>query len=1043
MASIKLPLSVAADFESLNDMCEKELDKIVPKQSAGVLRRALNPLFQEADKYFREGNEEKAYIVYMRYASLAMKEKEKDVEKIKKALGRLESLKTSLIDRYAQRNVEQSLDTLPSLPPLSALKTDMVNGSVYPLISPKSTAITGPPPAPSKLSQDSLPSVGFARTSVNGLMSGGISKSSTVPSGPPNTHFAVDPDQGVSSSKQPINGQQPDQKSVHFVTCGILHSLLKENKALVLDCRSAEAFKDSHISLSPNVINISKPYMGMTSFQISNQLTNEHRLLFERRKDFEKVVVVDWDGRGYMNPSAPAACIVEALWKWVLQNHSVTVYHLKDGYRLWVNFYPNDTTNSKPNENFNKGTDVPITGRLLTDSNLSSQSGGLKGRGEPVTAEQLRKLTWQPESFEQNVQVVNTPAVTPTVTPAGQTPAGANPRSTSTSSHNTASSGEGGATVRPVLSVPPFNDIGGAGDFRHDGPGASELSRVDRSSQDTVKQFTQSVNEKISAQVVVPKPRTKSEAGDSSTAPLPLPSSYSKPSIMRSRSLDNIYEENLRDDSFNRPLAYPAKAGATNCEQLHQLMNKRPSIDRSLKPSNSLDAATVHRSKDGTHPQQNAVGTLHAGSNNTTGVYYDGNNNNDHRIANGSFNLNNNNVFVSNSNEANQRQLITSTMVRPVAATRVTARPNIPPRTRRSQSPVQVYRYGLIDRTTGLRNLGNSCYMNSVLQALAHSTEFARYFVSRQHENHLNVNNKRGSGGKLPGLFSQLLSQLWSQNDTREALGQFRSLMGSLYPMYSTYDQQDSHEFLVNLLDRLHEDLNSAEKRNRPNSLSNPDAVVTFPMLAQELNKFFTAHSDMHMSCVTQNYEGILVSGLKCHTCDNDSYTFQVFNVLSVPIPNVSGLDIFHCFDEFFREEKVEDWHCPHCKAKRTASKHMRIARLPKHLIIHLVRFKNESWTAFSFSSYKKITNVVNFTIELDTRELAQYIYSKEVKLKSYTLYAIVNHYGTISSGHYYSDCRFLPNPQWYRYSDHQVTTLQSKVPDVGSAYMLFYSCVD
>lgn len=226
----------------------------------------------------------------------------------------------------------------------------MVNGSVYPLISPKSTAITGPPSAPSKLSQDSLPSVGFARTSVNGFMSGGISKSSTVPSGPPNTHFAVDPDQGVSSSKQPINGQQPDQKSmlvgivasvagrmfvlvdvfftscrihlvnvtdwnqwlstfhgvnvfivvftlfgwcrftgVHFVTCGILHSLLKENKALVLDCRSAEAFKDSHISLSPNVINISKPYMGMTSFQISNQLTNEHRLLFERRKDFEKV----------------------------------------------------------------------------------------------------------------------------------------------------------------------------------------------------------------------------------------------------------------------------------------------------------------------------------------------------------------------------------------------------------------------------------------------------------------------------------------------------------------------------------------------------------------------------------------------------------------------------------------------------------------------------------------------------------------------------------------------------------------------------------
>lgn len=65
---------------------------------------------------------------------------------------------------------------------------------------------------------------------------------------------------------------------------------------LVLDCRTAEAFEDSHISLSPNIINISKSYMGMTSFQIPNQLSNEQRLLFEKRKSFEKVrAVIDGD----------------------------------------------------------------------------------------------------------------------------------------------------------------------------------------------------------------------------------------------------------------------------------------------------------------------------------------------------------------------------------------------------------------------------------------------------------------------------------------------------------------------------------------------------------------------------------------------------------------------------------------------------------------------------------------------------------------------------------------------------------------------------
>lgn len=36
----------------------------------------------------------------------------------------------------------------------------------------------------------------------------------------------------------------------------------------------------------------------------------------------------------------------------------------------------------------------------------------------------------------------------------------------------------------------------------------------------------------------------------------------------------------------------------------------------------------------------------------------------------------------------------------------------------------------------------------------------------------------------------------------------------------------------------------------------------------------------MQLSVVTQNYEGILVSGLKCRTCDKDSYTFQVISLL-------------------------------------------------------------------------------------------------------------------------------------------------------------------
>lgn len=57
--------------------------------------------------------------------------------------------------------------------------------------------------------------------------------------------------------------------------------------------------------------------------------------------------------------------------------------------------------------------------------------------------------------------------------------------------------------------------------------------------------------------------------------------------------------------------------------------------------------------------------------------------------------------------------------------------------------------------------------------------------------------------------------------------------------------------------------------------------------------------------------------------------------------------------------------------------------------IIHLIRFKNEPWIS-SLASIKKVNNKVHFTEDLDTREFAQYVYSKNVQLKSYTLYGIV-----------------------------------------------------
>jgi ubiquitin C-terminal hydrolase len=121
------------------------------------------------------------------------------------------------------------------------------------------------------------------------------------------------------------------------------------------------------------------------------------------------------------------------------------------------------------------------------------------------------------------------------------------------------------------------------------------------------------------------------------------------------------------------------------------------------------------------------------------------------------------------------------------------------------------------DRTpgnVGLFNHGNTCFMNAVLQCLSHTDSFTEYFVTGLFKDDLknsrNSSKKQGSKipkGEVTEQLGTLLKCLWSEKYNSEISLDFKAVVGKYNSQYKGSSQHDSQEFLLWLLDRVHEDV--------------------------------------------------------------------------------------------------------------------------------------------------------------------------------------------------------------------------------------------
>uniref|UniRef100_UPI0037E7F07C ubiquitin carboxyl-terminal hydrolase 3 isoform X1 n=2 Tax=Semicossyphus pulcher TaxID=241346 RepID=UPI0037E7F07C len=351
---------------------------------------------------------------------------------------------------------------------------------------------------------------------------------------------------------------------------------------------------------------------------------------------------------------------------------------------------------------------------------------------------------------------------------------------------------------------------------------------------------------------------------------------------------------------------------------------------------------------------------------------------------------------------------------------------------------------------TGLRNLGNTCFMNAILQSLSNIKQFSCYFkelpavaLRSGKTAGRRMYHTRSQGDTSVSLveeFRKTLCSLWQGSQTAFSPDSLFYAIWKIMPSFRGYQQQDAHEFMRYLLDHLHRELQYS--RNGASHPVSPQDGVRLSAAEGKCCINGTA------SVVTSIFGGILQNEVNCLICGTESRKFDPFLDLSLDIPSqfrqkrskdqepgptCTLRDCLRSFTDLEELDETELYYCHKCKKRQKSTKKFWVQKLPKVLCLHLKRFH---WTAF-------LRNKVDTYVEFPLRglDMRGYLLEPENSLPESCLYdlaAVVVHHGSgVGSGHY--TAYGSHEGRWYHFNDSTVTLTNEEAVRKAKAYILFY----